>query len=70
MTHNDTVLLRRVQEIRVANNKCWMDIMRIALNEAPRKTRALLTEIIDNDAEVTRLMKQVAGGGWKKLNKD
>lgn len=56
----DRIRLLKVESIRRTNNGLWMDILRIALDAAPKRTHALLRGINRNDAAVTRLLKKVA----------
>lgn len=57
----DSGLLYRIQQIRERNNRHWMDIIRVALREAPDETRALLRQIEQCDGEVRRLTQELAG---------
>ena len=62
-TKADFAIIKQVQEIRAKNNVAWMNIVRVGLTAAPRKTRALLAEITNNDAMVNVLMKELSNGG-------
>ena len=52
-------LIDQIQAIRSKNNKCWMDIMRVAMKHAPKDTKALLREIEINDREISALNSQL-----------
>ena len=58
---DDNALINQVEDIRRANNGCWMSILRIALEHAPKQTKAVLKQINFNDSEISKLLKQVAG---------
>ena len=51
----DLVLIDQIQAIRSKNNKCWMDIIRVAMSHAPKETKALLREIQKNDLAISEL---------------
>ena len=55
-------LVDQIQSIRSRNNVNWMNIMRIALEHAPEKTRAQLAAIQENDLEISRLNGMLAEG--------
>lgn len=57
---DDTELLDQIEAIRAKNNVNWMQIIRIALREAPDETRAVLREIRTLDRHVTHLTDQLA----------
>ena len=52
---SDAELIDQIQQIRVANNRPWMDLVRLALEVAPQRTRAILREIAQHDGDVRRL---------------
>jgi hypothetical protein len=59
MTDNE--LIDQIQAIRSKNNKCWMDIMRVAMRNAPEETKALLAMIQENDLAISALNGKLAG---------
>ncbi len=60
MSNND--LVDKIQEIRTANNRNWMDLLRLALTCAPDEARAILRDILARDravcAEVEKILNQ------------
>ena len=60
---DDSALINQVEDIRRANNGLWIQLLRIALEHAPKQTKAVLKQINFNDSEISKLLKQVAGEG-------
>lgn len=58
MTRKKTVL-DEVEDIRQSNNSLWMNVLRIALEAAPIKTKQLIKEISDNDEQVTKKLRSL-----------
>lgn len=59
-------LINRIELVRTHNNKNWMDILRLALEYAPKqKVNVILDNIIRHDEEVMRIMKRMIGGELK-----
>ena len=58
-TKRDLEIIAKVQAIRSRNNVAWMSLVRLALTSAPRKARALLAEITENDAEINAAMQDL-----------
>lgn len=56
-TAND--LIDRIANIRVNNNKLWMDVLKLAFKHAPIKAAHLIKEITDNDKKVSSLSSQL-----------
>ena len=52
--------LIRIEEIRAANNRLWMDLLRLALRVAPTDAKALLRAIGRNDARIQRALTRAA----------
>ena len=57
---SDTDLLDQIEEIRAANNKLWMGLVRLAINVDPKRAKAILRKIAESDGEVRRLTKELA----------
>ncbi len=51
----DSERIDAIEAIRAKNNKCWMNIMRVAMDKAPQETKALLREIQLNDLAISKL---------------
>lgn len=52
-------MIETVEGIRRVNNSYWMQILRIALREAPEETREVLQNVISLDKSVTEIMEMV-----------
>ena len=60
MNERDTTLIDAMESIRVRNNRNWMDLVRLALEVAPRRTRALLRDIAECDSSVRDIIREIA----------
>jgi hypothetical protein len=63
MNKRDEKLIDEMEAIRSRNNVNWMDILRVALREAPEETRILLAGVSDCDGRVQNIIKKIAEGG-------
>jgi hypothetical protein len=54
----DTVI-NRISKIREDNNKCWMDILRLAFKHAPKESKQIFKFITENDAKINELSKRL-----------
>jgi len=52
-------LIEQISEVRRLNNVNWMELLRIAFEADPDRTKAVLQRIEDCDGEVTRLMREL-----------
>jgi len=52
---NNTVY--KIQKIREKNNLLWCQLMDIALEKAPKRTKAILAEIKKNDQLISQNME-------------
>jgi hypothetical protein len=59
VTDDVRFLIERIEIIRGKNNGNWMEILRIALECAPDRTRDVLYRIIASDEAVTHEMRQL-----------
>ena len=57
---SDAELIDRIEAIRGANNVHWMDLVRLAMEVAPDRAKAILQQIARCDAEVRRLTEELA----------
>lgn len=57
---NDTDTIDKIQEIRTANNKLWMDLLRLAMKVSPDKAKDIMRQISANDERITGLMRRLA----------
>ena len=53
-TEETNEIIRTIENIRINNNNCWMDILRIAIQCDPTATRKITKRISKNDKEVTK----------------
>ena len=56
----DNQTIDKIQKIRSKNNVAWMNILRIAMLHAPKETKKLLSEITENDKEISKLCEILA----------
>jgi hypothetical protein len=56
---NNTDLIDSIQEVRTANNKLWMDLVRLAIEATPTQAKAILRQIRVNDLKVSELMGEL-----------
>jgi hypothetical protein len=59
MNKRDEKLIDDMEAIRVRNNTNWMDILRVALREAPEETRSLIKDISDCDDRIRAILKEI-----------
>lgn len=50
----------QIERIRRDNNRLWMAILRLSLEKAPKRTKAILAEIKANDEAISRNMQELA----------
>lgn len=53
-------LVDRIEQVRTRNNVEWMTILRIALEMAPERTKAVLNRIEENDHKIHTLLSELA----------
>ena len=56
---NDTDLVDKIQEVRTANNRLWMNLLRLALAADPINAKAILRQIRVNDLRISELMEEL-----------
>lgn len=47
-------IISYVAGIRQANNRLWMDLLRLAFRHAPKEARQIMKKITKNDREVSK----------------
>ncbi len=52
-------ILKKIENIRKKNNANWMEILRIALKYAPRKTLRTMKKIHKKDTQISKLFKNI-----------
>ena len=60
-TKKNIKIIDEIQKVRSKNNKCWMDILRVAINFAPKQTKKLLSQINSNDRKISNLLYKING---------
>jgi len=57
---SDEEIINEIQEIREKNNTHWMDIVKLAFEVSPVKSREIFKKIKDCDEKVNELLKELA----------
>lgn len=52
--------LRQLEDIRARNNALWLELLRIAIEEAPVRTKKVIQVINDNDRAISALLEKLA----------
>ena len=52
-------IINQIEKVRSKNNINWMDVLRIALKNAPDETIKLMTKINKKDQIITNLFKNI-----------
>lgn len=52
-------IIDKIQEIRTANNRLWMDLLRLAMKVSPDKAKDIMRQIRVNDLKVSELMGEL-----------
>ena len=50
-----------IERIRRQNNVAWMNILRVALESAPEKTKSILKQVNVNDKRISDLLRDLTG---------
>jgi hypothetical protein len=53
-------VLGKITVVRAGNNILWMSLLEIALEHAPEKARAVLSQINENDGKISALLAELA----------
>lgn len=56
---NSSDLIDKIEEVRTANNRLWMDLVRLVLVYAPYQTKTILRQIRENDLKISELMEEL-----------
>ncbi len=59
MTIKDRLIISNVAEIRRRNNELWMELLALALEARPKKAKALIREITENDRKVSSWLSKL-----------
>ena len=52
-------ILNQIENTRAKNNINWMSILRIAMNNSPKETVAVLKKINQSDDKISKLLKKI-----------
>jgi len=52
-------VIKNIENIRKKNNALWMEILRIAVTSAPKKSKIVLKKITENDKKITSLVAKI-----------
>ena len=55
----DDRIIKIITTIRTKNNKCWMNMLRLAYASKPRQAGKIMNQIVDNDKLVTKWMARL-----------
>ena len=53
----ESVAIDKIQAIRTKNNRAWMNLLRLAMRDAPEEAKKIMSEITENDRQINELMK-------------
>ena len=53
-------IIRRITAIRARNNRLWMELLKISLDAAPRRTKTILKAIARNDRTIISLTRKLS----------
>ncbi len=53
-------IVGQIESVRRENNELWMNILCIALENAPKETKAVLSKINKNDKQISKLLGKLA----------
>lgn len=65
----DADIIDQIEGTRKSNNRLWMDILRIAIERAPTKTKAILRQIRRNDHVIGEWTGELAIANRRKKNR-
>jgi L-amino acid N-acyltransferase YncA len=53
-------IIQEIENIRKKNNSNWMNILRIAFRNSPKETAKVMSEIFNQDSEISKLSKKLS----------
>lgn len=56
---NKKQIINKISEIRVNNNKCWMQLLEISFKYAPKEAKKIFKDITENDEKINKLSKEL-----------
>lgn len=54
-------VIKQIENIRKKNNVNWMNLLRLAFQESPKKTASIMAKIYKDDAKISHLVKKLTG---------
>lgn len=55
----DDKIIKKITAIRVKNNTCWMDMLRLAYAAKPKQAARIMSKIVTNDGRITKWMSRL-----------
>lgn len=52
-------VIKQIENIRKKNNVNWMNLLRLAFHESPKKTASIMAKIYKDDAKISHLVKKL-----------
>jgi|TARA_B100000795_G_C22402381_1_gene287614 hypothetical protein len=52
-------IIKKIENIRKKNNVNWMNLLRLAFNESPKKAASIMAKIYQDDAKISHLVKKL-----------
>ncbi len=59
MKNNYLKIVKQIELARSKNNKNWMDLLRLAIKESPKKAKNILSKINKQDRKISKLLSKV-----------
>lgn len=56
---HDINIIGEISKTRAKNNKCWMNILKLAFKHAPDEAKEIFAEITENDWKINKLSKEL-----------
>jgi len=53
-------IINQISDARKKNNYNWMNILKLAMQVAPKKTKHILSQINKQDKKISRLVEQIS----------
>ena len=59
MKKKESKIINEIEKARRNNNKNWMNIMKLAITYAPKKSKLLIKKINIQDKKISRLLSKI-----------
>ena len=60
MTSSKLKIINQIQNVRVKNNKYWMDVLKLAFKFAPTQASKIMKKINSNDQKISTLVEKLS----------